>query len=230
MLALVKRQARRGALLCCFPAPRLNIVCRVVYILNGCFSRTPMPLTCHWSSPLPSEQISGAGAMNASSRFHGGVTNEHDWRWCVKALRAQGLSPDYDRFDLQLCGQLYDIVSKLGLAEEANLFRIVTVWQVGVEYRVAVIQEYDIFVLPQRFFAYCTCRIRRCPVRNVMHPRVLSGNSKFRVKHVPFPGTTWPPINGRAACTSAFNTSRTSSTKRLSCPGFAWTPSDCRGP
>ena len=78
------------------------------------------------SCPLLPAQTDGAGAKNASPRCHEAVPNDLDWRWCVNALKNQGMIPDYGHFDLQLCDQLYDVISGLGLAEKASHFRIVT--------------------------------------------------------------------------------------------------------
>ena len=40
-------------------------------------------------------------------------------------MRNQGLVPDYGHIDLQLCDQLHDVVSGLGLAKMVSPFRIV---------------------------------------------------------------------------------------------------------
>ena len=40
-------------------------------------------------------------------------------------MRVQGMNPDCGHFDLQLCDQLYDVVSRLGLAEKVSICTVV---------------------------------------------------------------------------------------------------------
>ena len=40
-------------------------------------------------------------------------------------MRVQGMIPDFGHFDFQLCDQLYDVVSGLGLAEKVSICTVV---------------------------------------------------------------------------------------------------------
>ena len=61
----------------------------------------------------------GPGARKASPRWLEAVTNEFDYRWCVKALKKQKLLGSYvSHFNLELYDVLFEICTKLDIAAQ----------------------------------------------------------------------------------------------------------------
>ncbi|CAM9585769.1 unnamed protein product, partial [Ectocarpus fasciculatus] len=96
-----------------------------MYIEVGTYkSGLPRLICLRSSSPIEGYHLHlantvGAMARKASPRWLEGVTNQFDTRWCITALKKQGLIPTWvEHFDLELYDILYLICVKLGVSDQ----------------------------------------------------------------------------------------------------------------